>query len=65
VPEDMSEYYLHSKEHAFSVCGQIVASRIIDLVGIKCPTIQAPLAEEAKPGLAASVSEAGGPGSLN
>jgi hypothetical protein len=53
------------QECAFSVCGQIVASRIIDLVGIKCPIIQAPWAGEAKADLAASVSEAGGLGSLN
>lgn len=65
VPEDMAEYYLHSKKRAFSVCGQIVASRIIILVGIKYPIIQAPWAGAAKADLAASVSEVGGLGSLN
>jgi nitronate monooxygenase len=38
--------------------------RIIDLVGIKYPIIQAPMAGAAKANLAASVSEAGGLGSL-
>jgi nitronate monooxygenase len=38
--------------------------RIIDLVGIKHPIIQAPMAGVAKADLAASVSEAGGLGSL-
>src|SRR6266576_1012639 len=34
VPEDMSEYYLHSKERAFSLCGQIVASLILSVSNV-------------------------------
>jgi hypothetical protein len=35
VPEDMSEYYLHSKERAFSLCGQIVASLILSVSNVR------------------------------
>jgi hypothetical protein len=63
VPEDMSQDYLHSKERVFSLCGQIVASLILSVSNVP---LYRPLGPgEAKADLAASVSEAGGLGSLN
>ena len=63
MPEDMAEYYPHSKERVFSVCGQIVASFVLSVSNALL--YRPPWAGEAKADPAASASEAGGLGSLN